>query len=214
MKGRPVIGITGGIGSGKSVVSRILRLQGYEVYDCDSEARLIMERSAEIRESLIGRFGNEAVNHEGSLNRRHIADKVFGNPEELKWLNSIVHKAVRGDVARRRELKSEGDFSLPDDATAPLFVESAILATSGLAGMCSEIWLIDAPEDVRLERAMGRDGASREEIIRRMEAQKKETEALAEYRVCRIDNSGGSSLLGQIGSMLEETDNKGPRLEE
>lgn len=203
MNCRPIIGITGGIGSGKSVVSRILRLQGYEVYDCDSEARLIMERSAEIRESLTERFGKEAVNHEGTLNRRHIADKVFGNSEELKWLNSIVHKAVREDVARRRELKSEGDLSLPDDVSAPLFVESAILATSGLAGMCSEIWLVDAPEEVRLERAMGRDGVARQEIMRRMAAQRKETDALAEYRVCRIDNSGGRSLLGQIGRLLE-----------
>lgn len=203
MNCRPIIGITGGIGSGKSVVSRILRLQGYEVYDCDSEARLIMERSAEIRESLTERFGKEAVNHEGTLNRRHIADRVFGNSEELKWLDSIVHKAVREDVVRRRELKSEGDLSLPDDVSAPLFVESAILSTSGLAGMCSEIWLVDAPEEVRLERAMGRDGAARQEIMRRMAAQRKETDALAEYRVCRIDNSGGRSLLGQIGRLLE-----------
>lgn len=203
MNCRPIIGITGGIGSGKSVVSRILRLQGYEVYDCDSEARLIMERSAEIRESLTERFGKEAVNHDGTLNRRHIADRVFGNSEELKWLNSIVHKAVREDVARRRELKSEGDLSLPDDVSAPLFVESAILATSGLSGMCSEIWLVDAPEEVRLERAMGRDGAARQEIMRRMAAQRKETDALAEYRVCRIDNSGGRSLLGQIDRLLE-----------
>lgn len=202
MNCRPIIGITGGIGSGKSVVSRILRLLGYEVYDCDSEARLIMERSAEIRESLISRFGSEAVNQEGSLNRRHIADRVFGNSEELKWLNSIVHKAVREDVARRAELAMEGDKSLPEGATAPLFVESAILATSGLAGMCREVWLVDAPEEVRLERAMGRDGAPRQEIKRRMEAQKTETDALAAYSVCRIDNSGCRSLLGQIGVLL------------
>lgn len=202
MNCRPIIGITGGIGSGKSVVSRILRLLGYEVYDCDSEARLIMERSAEIRESLISRFGSEVVNQEGTLNRRHIADRVFGNAEELKWLNSIVHKAVREDVARRAELTAEGDRSLPNGATVPLFVESAILATSGLAGMCCEVWLVDAPEGVRLERAMGRDGASRQEIKRRMEAQKTETDALAAYSVCRIDNSGCRSLLGQIGVLL------------
>lgn len=203
MKVRPIIGITGGIGSGKSVVSRILRLLGYEVYDCDSEARRIMERSAEIRESLTVRFGVEAVNHEGTLNRRHIADKVFGNPEELKWLNSIVHKAVREDVARRAQLNAEGDTGLPDGFTAPLFVESAILASSGLAGMCREVWLVDVPEKVRLQRAMRRDGASREEIIRRMEAQRKETDDLSVFCVCRIDNSGRESLLGQIGRLLD-----------
>ena len=90
-----VVLITGGIGSGKSVVSSILRANGYEVYDCDSEARRLMDSDAGMRCRLRNELCDDAVDDNGMIDRRKIASVVFSNPEKLAILNSIVHGAVK-----------------------------------------------------------------------------------------------------------------------
>lgn len=189
-----VIGITGGIGAGKSVVSRILRLKGYRVYDCDSEARRLMERSEEILAALTERFGQECILGDGGLDRAYIAGKVFTDAAELEWLNKLVHGAVRDDVGRWvRMCEAEG--------CCRLFVESAILFTSGLDRMCDRIWMVTAPEQLRLQRAMERGGVSEEDLLRRIESQRKEFDSLPGEKVTEIDNSG-ESLLERIDMLL------------
>lgn len=196
-------GITGGIGAGKSVVSRVLRTQGFAVYDCDLEARRLMQASRSIRESLCGKFGAECIGAEGILDRRYIASKVFGNSEHLKWLNKLVHAEVRADVCEwaRRNFAGEGPAKWK-----PLFVESAILVSSGLAEMCGCIWHVDAPESLRVERAMNRGGISRDDISARIEAQRNEFDFLPSGKTLRIDNSGETSLLDEISRALSETE--------
>lgn len=185
------IGITGGIGSGKSVVSRILRLNGFSVYDCDFEARRIMENSAEIRSSLLERWGEETFGPDGSLCRPFIASCAFADPVELAWLDRLVHTAVRYDfnVWRRRV----GSFH------GMVFVESALLKKSGLVDDCNRVWLVDAPRQLRMERVMKRSGLTAAQIGERMESQSDEFDFSAiDIPVDTIVNDGRSSLLDRL----------------
>lgn len=185
-----LIGITGGIGAGKSVVSRILRLKGYHVYDCDLEARRLMEASDMIKESLCRDFGGACVRDDGSLDRGYIAAKVFSDAEALQRLNGLVHGCVREDVARWAD-----SFPLA-------FVESAILHTSRLDTMCSGVWLVDAPESLRLERALARGGIDEDNLRRRMESQKEEFGSLPAEKVSVISNDGDTPLLPRLEELL------------
>lgn len=192
-------GITGGIGAGKSVVSRMLRLAGKEVYDCDSEARRLMEQpGGEMRGRLSAICGDGIYGTDGTLDRSRMAGLLFSDAGVRERVNAVVHGAVRADIIRRRE-------SLGERGCTEMWVESAIMATSGLASMCDVIWIVTAPDDVRLERAVARGGRE-EDILRRIEVQKAEEEAIARCGVpyvC-IDNSGRVSLTEQL-RILEST---------
>ena len=178
--------ITGGIGAGKSVVSRILRLRGYEVYDCDSEARRIMEQSREVADSLRLWFGEEVYDSDGHIRRKWLAERMFADAALLSQVNALVHRLVREDV----------------EARGVRFVETAIPVVSGLASQAEKIWLVDAPEHLRVARAVAR-GAEEADVLRRMDVQKTEWAALPSDRTCVIDNSGAVPLLPQLLSLLE-----------
>ncbi len=187
------IGIAGGIGSGKSVVSRILRLRGCAVYDCDFEARRIMESSEGVHEALHKRFGNEVCAVGGPINRPRLAQYVFSSDEHRLWLNSLVHRLVIEDVkAWRKELENAG--------AGVCYVESAILASSGLARLCDEIWMVTAPADVRIERVMARNSIDEEHIRKRIHSQQEEEKLLLEsgIPVRTIDNGNDASLTVQL----------------
>lgn len=188
-----LIGITGGIGAGKSVVSRILRLKGYPVYDCDLRARILMENSEDIRQALVSRFGEEVISDDGTLDRALIATRVFANAEERDWLNKLVHGAVRDDLSKWTD-EHDG---------AVCFVESAIMVTSGLDRMCDAIWLVDAPQEVRMARAIGRGGVDPENIALRMDAQRGEFDGLPPDKTIIIENTDQRSLLEQTDIRLE-----------
>lgn len=177
--------ITGGIGSGKSVVSRILRANGHEVYDCDLEAKLLMDRDDEIKRRLCAEIHPEAVDACGVIDRRRLASVVFADSERLAALNRIVHGAVRRDIARRMA------------ANPDLFVETAIPVSSGLVDMADEVWQVEAPEDLRIRRVMARNNVSAADVRRRIEAQR------AEYipNARAIVNDGKCSLIRQMISL-------------
>ncbi|MDE6297374.1 MAG: dephospho-CoA kinase [Muribaculaceae bacterium] len=201
-----IIGITGGIGAGKSVVSRILRLKGYEVYDCDWHARRIMENVEAVVSSLKERFGEECYLADGSLDRAFLAEKIFSDIEERMWVNELVHTAVREDITdwvKSIETKYLSE-SLSSGGGVPVFIESAILHSSGLDILCTEIWIVDAPEEVRKERAMNRGGISETDLEKRISTQKREFEGLSNEKIKVIDNSGAKALLTQIDSLLDE----------
>lgn len=187
-----LIGLTGSIGAGKSVVSRILRLKGYAVYDCDSRARILMENSSAIKDALVSRWGEECLDPGGNLNRPHIASKAFAADEERIWLNSLVHSAVREDIAAWKENHEVA------------FVESAILATSELDRLCDSVWVVDAPEELRIKRAVRRDGGAEESVRRRNDAQKEELCNLRAPKTRIIENIEGRSLLRAVDALLEE----------
>lgn len=186
-----LIGLTGGIGTGKSTVARILRLRGYEVYDCDLEAKRLMDESLEVRRSLRDRWGEEIYSARGELDRRKVAEYVFDDRREKAWLDSLVHGLVLDDVKRWADTHT-------DYSHDTVFVESAILFTSGLADMCQEVWEVTAPLDIRLERIMKRSGLTREQALARIDAQKEEQKICQSRHTLQIVNDGTTPLLDAI----------------
>lgn len=154
------VAITGGIGSGKSKVVELLAQCGVAAYDSDSRAKALMASSPELREQIIECFGSEAYDGE-EVNRRYLAERVFNDKEALTKLNAIVHPAVMADFERWAE-GEEGNY---------VVMESAILFEAGLEGSFDATVSVMAPEELRLERAMKRDGATEEQIRERMRNQ-------------------------------------------
>ncbi len=153
--------MTGGIGSGKSTVCKALAaLSGAPIYDSDSRAKEIMATHPEVRQELVGLFGEE-VFAEGVLNRALISSRVFGNPPMLERLNAIVHPRVVADFEEWAESQS----------SSYVILESALLFTSPLVGHYDLAVVVDAPLEMRVERCVGRDGTTPEEVRRRIESQ-------------------------------------------
>lgn len=184
--------ITGGIGSGKSVVSRVLRILGYPVYDCDSAAKSLMDADEEIKRRLIDEIDSLAV-VDGVIDRRRIAEVVFADAEKLAALNAIVHAAVREDIA-------SWVFSQDSDR---LFVETAILYESGLNRMVDAEWRVESPLELRIERTMRRSALSRSQVEERIAAQIIEAPAgEPPLPVFTIVNDLTHALLPQIELLL------------
>lgn len=159
-RNKPLIAVTGGIGSGKSVVCRILRTLGYSVLDTDSEAKAIMDADRDIHARLNSEIAAEIV-RDGVIDRRRLAEIVFADAEKLAILNSIVHAAVR----RRIEEWAESASS------SPAFIETALLFQSGLNEMVDAELRITAPEEIRIRRVMERNNLTRDKIEARIASQ-------------------------------------------
>lgn len=201
MNSSKLIAVTGGIGSGKSVVSRILRVMGYEVYDCDSRAKRLMDESNRIKRRIAEEVCAEAIVVDASgdmiIDRKRLADAVFSDADKLRQLNGIVHGAVKEDIATWHATASKRQQIL--------FVETAILYTAGMDKMVDGVWMVEAPMHIRLKRAMSRDNASRDAVAARIEKQHGE-ELLAQSASHRstsiIINDGMLPLLPQVEALL------------
>ena len=173
-----LIGITGGIGSGKSVIAQQLRKMGYEVYDTDSEAKRLIVEDSKIREQITALFGPEAYK-DGVYQTALVAQKVFADKSLLAQLNAIVHPAVRQDILmkskslRVQEFRSSSEsLNSSSAASTPLlFIECAILYTAHLDQLCDKVVVVTAPEDVRLARTIARDHSDIDKVRARMRAQ-------------------------------------------
>ena len=172
------VGLTGGIGSGKSKVAEFLRDREVAIYDSDSRAKELMMSNEALREALIAEFGQECYTADG-INRAWLAQRVFNNEAELARLNAIVHPAVMRDFAEWAEAQ-EGNY---------VVLESAILLEAGLESHVDVVVAVMAPKELRLERAILRDGASREQIEERMRNQMSDEERTdrAKYAIVNID---------------------------
>lgn len=190
-----LIAVTGGIGSGKSVVCRILTASGFQVYNCDERARHIMDTDPQIWAGLCSQIHPQAVK-DGIVDRTLISSIVFSDPDKLEKLNSIVHGAVQTDVLNWYGRRAKERM---------LFVETAILYQSGLNRFIDEDWQVTAPEDVRIARVMARNNLSREAVVARICAQKYEIPPSARrVSVRTIINDNITPLLPQIEKLLEE----------
>ena len=173
-----VVGLTGGIGSGKSTIAAYFKSLGVPVYIADDEAKKILytsEAAAEVAEV----FGNEVFT-EGLPDRRKLASKVFNSPEKLRLLNNIIHPKVRQHFDNWLKVYTAEPFVIK---------EAAILFESGSYKDCDKIILVTAPEEVRIERVMLRDSVTREQVLKRMEAQwdDEKKEALSDYIIQNIN---------------------------
>ncbi len=192
LKEKVIIGITGGIGSGKSVVSRILRLKGFPVYDCDYESKVLMRRDKCLLRQIRCLLGEESILENGELNRKYVAERIFKDESLRVGMNAIVHGVVKEDFL----LWAAAEMS------QTVFCESAILASSGFADFCDSVWIVDAPKDVRIARVMKRNAMTEEQVTARMMSQESETELLADMNPEVITNAGITSLLTKIENLL------------
>lgn len=188
-----LIAIVGGIGSGKSVVSRIVSVMGYEVYDCDTRAKRLMDSSDDIKGRIRCEIHPGCV-ADGKIDRKHLAEIVFADEEALRRLNTIVHSAVREDLRCWVEQCGENNT---------VFVETAILYQSGLDKMVDAVWEIDAPLDLRIERVMARNSVSREEVLARISSQDSFVPTALHPSVTHIVNDNDQPILPQIERLLE-----------
>ena len=196
-----IVGLTGGIGSGKSAVAHGLREMGYTVLDTDSIARRLMETDKSVKEQVSEVFGLLVYNTDGTLNRPYLARTVFTHPDLLERLNAIVHPAVFDYIKNL----FPGPSPKERGGTSPVtFVESAILFESGLNELCDKVITISAPEQVRLRRAMLRDLASEEKIRARMNSQwsDEQREQRSDLVIINGENAKISDLCLQIQKFL------------
>jgi dephospho-CoA kinase len=155
------LGVTGGIGSGKTAACRVFETLGAEVFYADDEAKRLMVEHAELRADITAAFGPGSYDPDGGLNRAHLAEQVFADPEQVERINALVHPRVFEAFARR-EAEAEA-------AGAELLVyEAALIFESGRADALDAVTVVDAPEAVRIRRVMARDDASEAEIRARM----------------------------------------------
>lgn len=187
------IAIVGGIGTGKSVVSRILRAMGYPVYDSDTEARRLMDADSGIKDVIRREIHSGAVTADGRIDRSLLADVVFSDEAKRLRLNEVTHSAVRNDFVEWCAAQ----------AHPMVFVECAILCESGMIRHVDEIWEVTAPEALRVERVCRRNALKPEQVLRRMAAQSAEYEALRSVERVVIVNDEVSPLLPQIENALK-----------
>jgi dephospho-CoA kinase len=162
------IGLTGGIGSGKSTVAKIFEVLGIPVYYADDAARRLMNEDKNLKEQIIGHFGRDAYSN-GQLNRSFIAKMVFNNKEKLELLNSLTHPAVMHDS--EEWLKAQ---------IAPYAIrEAALIFESGIHKHLDYVIGVSSPEELRIERTMKRDHVSREDVLKRIKSQMDETEKIS-----------------------------------
>ena len=186
-----LIGITGGIGSGKSTIARALAARGYAVYDCDREAKRIIAENKDVQQQqIIALLGPEAFVN-GVYNTSYVAQRVFAEPELLERLNQIVHPAVKEDILEKQ----------------PDFVESAILYEAGLDAICDKIFVIEAPEDIRIARTIARDyhGDASPENINKVRARiRAQHDQSTIKRPCRVTINQSTILINDGRKSIDE----------
>lgn len=197
-----LIAVTGGIGSGKSVICNILSTLGYDVYDCDRRAKMLMDNSQVIMSAIKSDICADAIRDDGgsmSIDRKALAEVVFNDREKLNLLNNLVHSEVRNDIAAWCVGLERHSGCLI------AFVETAILLESGLLEMVDEIWVVSAPDHLRIERAIRRDKSSKEQIISRINNQRLVSQSdacLCGTVLHEIINDDTHAVLPQVLSLL------------
>ncbi len=184
------IGITGGIGSGKSYVSRLLEERGIPVYDTDSAAKRLMVECTGVRNSLTALLGADAYTPDGTLNKPRIASFLFSSPENASQINAIVHPAVKADF-----------LAWASERCGVVAMECAILFEAGFSDVVDFVVSVEAPLQVRVRRAMKRDNASEENVLSRIKAQTTDEERRRRSQFV-IENDGVQPLSPQIDKLV------------
>ncbi len=188
-----LIGLTGGIGAGKTTVSDYLKEKGYTVLDADLVAREIVEPGTETLLTLAETFGKDIIDPDGSLNRGRLADIAFSDPKQKKLLDRIMHGKVIKILLDRAKTMSDQQL---------VFMDVPLLFESGMDQYMDQVWLVDADDEVRILRVMDRDGSSREEVLNRIRYQLGRDEKKEKAHFI-LDNSGvKGSLYNQIDKIL------------
>ncbi len=186
------IGITGGIGSGKSVISHLLAIMGIPVYIADDESKRITANDAVIRQELIQLLGDEVFNN-GELNRKLLASYLFSDPEHARIVNGMIHPKVKDDFINWVSRNSNHPI---------LAMESAILIESGFAKEVDLIVIVSAPLELRLKRLTLRDSSSVDLIMKRIKSQMSDEEK-KKFANFVIVNDDEAPVIPQIAELIK-----------
>lgn len=197
-----IIGLTGGIGTGKSTVSNYLKNKGCLILDADAISRQMTEKGQPALEDISKNFGSHLIDEEGNLNRQALGNIVFNNKEKLDILQSIITNKVveniNNNILRLKEERFEGI----------VIIDAPLLFECNMEGISDENWLVVATLETRLNRVAARDGLSREQILSRINNQMSQEEKEKLSNVI-LDNSGTlEELYNQIDSNLERINNE------
>lgn len=191
-----VIGLTGGIGAGKSTVSAYLKEKGYLILDADAIAHQITAKGSPVLDKIAENFGAEMILPDGNLDRKRLASVVFSNTEKKMQLEDITTKQVVKIIGDRvEELRKKDEYDI-------IFVDAPLLFEAGVDAMTDLVWMVTADDDVRIARVMARDQVNREDVLRRIANQMDNEEKIRRSQEV-IDNSKGKDeLYHQIESLL------------
>lgn len=189
------IGITGGIGAGKSTVAGIFKVLGVPVFDADTTAKNILNSDLVLREQIIAAFGLETYKN-GLLDRKYLATLVFNNPDQLAKLNALVHPAtINAANVWAKHWEEQG---------SPYIVkEAALLFEAGTNVGLDFIIGVTAPEDLRITRVMARDHISREEVVKRIRHQLDDTKKMERCHIV-FDNNEKVLLIPQVLALHQQ----------
>ncbi len=189
-----IIGLTGGIGSGKSTVASYIASKGIPVYIADEEAKKLMD-SKQISTKIQAIFSENILTIDGTLDRKKIAAIVFNSPEKLSKLNAIVHPEVKKHFRNWLNLHKKAPF---------IIKEVAILFETGGNLSCDKVILVTAPEEIRIQRAMKRDNVDRDSVLKRIQNQLPEEEKISksDFVVHNIDLQNTFIEIDQILKIL------------
>lgn len=185
------IGITGGIGSGKTTICNIFESLDVPIYYADTQAKKIMATSIAVKQQLKTLLGNEAYHKNGKPDRKFIASKIFSDKALLMGINGIIHPAVQADAERWMEkLKNEG-------RTVYVIKEAALLVENGSYKALDALIVVTCPEDIRIKRVMQRDHLSYTEVMSKIQNQLPESEKIkvADHIII---NDGSTPLIPQV----------------
>ena len=174
-----VLGLTGGIGSGKSTVARLFGKQGVHWVDADDVARQVVEPGTPALQAIAGHFGRDVLTPEGTLDRARLRQIVFADPEQRAWLESLLHPIIRAELVRQ--------LTLSDDARPYVLLVSPLLLETDQHELVRRVIVVDVPVEVQLQRTMARDNNTREQVQRIIDAQMPRAQRLARADVV-IDN--------------------------
>ena len=190
-----IIGITGGIASGKSTVTNFLRQKGFQVVDADQLVHQLQKPGERLYQVLVQHFGQEIILENGELNRPLLASLIFSNPEEQEWSKRIQGKIIREELARLRDQLAHTEEIF--------FMDIPLLFEQDYVSWFDETWLVYVDRDVQVERLMKRDQLSKDEAESRLGAQwplEKKKDLASQI----LDNNGNQDqLLTQVFSLLE-----------
>ena len=192
------IGITGGIGSGKTTVCSIFETLGIPVYYADDRAKWLMVNNETLKAKIVDTFGPAAYMETGELNRAHIAKLAFSNQSLLEQLNAAVHPAVGHDAKSWNDAQTNVPYTLR---------EAALLFESGSFKALDSVIVVTAPESLRLTRVMERDGVEAEAVRARMRKQMPEQEKV-ERADFVINNDGAHSLIHQVYAIHQQLEKR------
>ena len=193
-----IIGITGGIASGKSTVTNFLREKGFQVVDADAVVHQLQRPGERLYQVLVQHFGQKIILENGELNRPLLASLIFSNPEEREWSKQTQGEIIREELAALRDQLAQTE--------ALFFMDIPLLFEQDYSSWFNETWLVYVEPDVQMERLMKRDQLSKDLAISRLSVQwpLEEKKGLASQV---IDNNGSQDqLLAQLNSLLERSD--------